>query len=205
MTRIQSIEDLRSVYRRPSKIAAEKATDRIDDETLRFLSLCPFAILSTADPDGTVDASPRGGPPGFIIALDDQHVAMPDLGGNNRLDSYENIVRNPHAGLLLMIPGKEETVRINGAAHLSTDPELLASFTKELRTPKAALVVRTDELFGHCAKAFRRSQLWEPESWSALVDAPDLADIFACQNKGVDANDMRQYLEQAYTEELAAD
>ncbi len=203
--RITTDEELRELYRPPSNRAAAKVTTSIDEETARFLSLCPFAVLSTAGRDGAVDASPRGGPPGFVQVLDDTHVALPDLGGNNRLDSFQNIIESGHAGLLLMIPGKEETVRINGAAYLSTDPELLGSFTKELRTPKLALVIRTDEVFGHCAKAFRRSGLWEPDSWAALSSAPDLADIYSCQFKDTDADEMRLALEDSYRSGLAED
>ncbi len=203
--RIETVEQLRQLYRPASGRAANKTTHRIDTETARFISLCPFAVLSTADGTGGVDASPRGGPPGFIRVVDETTVAIPDLGGNNRLDSFENVISNGQAGLLLMIPGKEETVRINGSAHLSVDPELLGSFTKELRPPKMALVISTDEVFGHCAKAFRRSGLWDPSSWTALAEAPDLADIYACQFKDTDASEFRADLARAYDEGLAQD
>ncbi len=203
--RISTQEQLRALYRQPSKRAAGKVTNAITPEVARFINFCPFAILSTAGADGGVDASPRGGPPGFIHVVDEAHLAIPDLGGNNRLDSFQNILENPHAGLLMMIPGKEETVRVNGAAHLSTDPELLGSFTTELRTPKLALVIRADEVFGHCAKALRRAGLWAPESWEALAEAPDLADIYACQFKNVDASEMRNQLKRVYTDDLVQD
>ncbi len=202
---ITSMQRLRELYREPSKRAAGKVTSSIDTQTARFISLCPFAVLSTAGEKGHVDASPRGGPPGFVRVVDQTHVALPDLGGNNRLDSFKNIIESGQAGLLLLIPGKEETVRINGAAHLSTEPALLGSFTKELRTPKLALVIRTDEVFGHCAKALRRSGLWDPTSWTALQHAPDLADIYACQFKDTDATEMRLALEEVYRADIAGD
>ncbi len=203
--RITSNEQLRELYRRPSERAAGKTRDRIDDATARFIGLCPLAILSTAGSDGTIDASPRGGPAGFISVMDDRHVAVPDLGGNNRLDSFENVITNPHAGLLLVVPGKEETVRINGPAYLSVDPDLLASFSDQLRTPKLALVVETQELFAHCAKAFRRSGVWKPDTWAEVHNAPDLAEIYECQFPDTKADDMRDLLEQAYVDELARD
>ncbi len=203
--RITSNDQLRELYRQPSTRAAAKTRDRIDEATARFISLCPLAILSTAGADGTVDASPRGGPAGFIKVLDERHVAVPDLGGNNRLDSFENIIANPHAGLLLIVPGKEETVRINGPAQLSIDADLLASFTNELRTPKMALVVETRELFAHCAKAFRRSGVWDPASWAQLKTAPDLAEIYECQFPPTNAEEMRATLEQVYAQDLARD
>ncbi|NNF56047.1 MAG: pyridoxamine 5'-phosphate oxidase family protein [Acidimicrobiales bacterium] len=203
--RITSKDQLRELYRQPSPRAAEKTRDRIDEATARFISLCPLAILSTAGADGTVDASPRGGPAGFIKVIDERHVAVPDLGGNNRLDSFQNIIANPHAGLLLMVPGKEETVRINGPAHLSIDSDLLASFTADLRPPKMALVVETQELFAHCAKAFRRSGVWKPASWALLKTAPDLAEIYECQFPSTTAEEMRATLEQVYADDLARD
>lgn len=203
--RITSNDQLRELYRQPSTRAAEKTRDRIDGATARFVSLCTLAILSTAGTDGTVDASPRGGPAGFIKVLDDRHVAVPDLGGNNRLDSFENIIANPFAGLLLIVPGKEETVRINGPAHLTIDADLLASFTTDLRTPKMALIVETQELFAHCAKAFRRSKVWSPDSWASLEAAPDLAEIYECQFPATNATDMRATLEQVYIDDLARD
>jgi PPOX class probable FMN-dependent enzyme len=199
------MERLRELYRQPSERAAGKVTSSIGPETARFISLCPFAILSSASDQGAVDASPRGGPPGFIQVVDETQIAVPDLGGNNRLDSFQNIIENGHAGLLLMIPGKEETVRINGSAVLSVDPNLLSSFTKELRTPKLALVIRTDEVYGHCAKALRRSGLWKPSSWTALEHAPDLADIYACQFKDTNADEMRLALEESYRTDIARD
>lgn len=203
--RITSEDQLRELYRQPTSRAAGKTRDRIDEATARFISLCPLAILSTAGADGTVDASPRGGPAGFIKVLDERHVAVPDLGGNNRLDSFKNIIANPHAGLLLMVPGKEETVRINGPAYLSIDADLLASFTADLRPPKIALVVETQELFAHCAKAFRRSGVWKPDSWAPLKTAPDLAEIYECQFPSTKAEEMRATLEQVYANDLAQD
>jgi PPOX class probable FMN-dependent enzyme len=202
---ITSTEQLRELYRQPSTRASEKVTSSIDEETARFIALCPFAVLSTAGQDGSLDASPRGGPPGFLQVVDATHIALPDLGGNNRLDSFQNIIENGHAGLLLLIPGKEETVRINGAACLSIDPDLLGSFTNELRTPKLALVIRTDEVFGHCAKALKRSGLWEPSTWTALQDAPDLADIYSCQFNDTNTEEMRAALKEDYARGLEAD
>lgn len=203
--RIETVDQLERMYRKPSPRAANKVTARIDEATARFISFCPFVVLSTSSAGGTVDASPRGGPPGFMKVLDEHHVALPDLGGNNRLDSFRNIIENPHVALLLIVPGKEETIRINGPAYLSINPDLLAGFTEELRPPKVALVVETVEVYGHCAKAFRRSGLWQPASWTAVERAPDLAEIYACQFKDNDASEMRLALERSYAESLAED
>ena len=202
--RIESLDELTSLYREPSERAAGKELDRIDDGMASFIDLCPFVVLATSDGAGSTDASPRGGPPGFVRRLDDRHLAIPDLNGNNRLDSYRNIVSHGRAGLLMLVPGKDETLRVNGPAAITTDPELLAGFTNELRPPKAAIVVETAEIYGHCAKAFRRAKLWDPSSWEMLSSAPDLAAMYTCI-WNIDDVDVRSALETSYEEELAAD
>ncbi len=201
---ITDLDQLRALYRPPNAAAAGKVTSRIDDASARFIAASPFVMLATADPDGHCDVSPRGGPPGFVRVLDERHVALPDLGGNNRLDSLTNVVSTGQAGLLFIVPGKPETVRINGPAWLTTAAEVLDAAHPDLRRPKTALVVEAAELFAHCAKAFRRSSVWEPDTWGALADAPDLAEIFACQFGG-DETGYRGDLSEAYAAGLAAD
>ena len=125
--------------------------------------------------------------------------------GNNRLDSLRNIVARPHAGLLLVVPGRDETLRINGPAALTVDPGIVSGFTGELRRPKLAIVVETAELYGHCAKAFRRARIWDPPFWAEVGDAPDLAEIYACQFDGTDAREVRATVEAIYAEDLARD
>ncbi len=162
--RISTVEQLEALYRRPSERAVSKQFSAIDPSMATFIDRCPFVVLATSNGHGSVDASPRGGPPGFVRRLDDGHIAIPDLNGNNRLDSYRNLVEHPYAGVLMIVPGNEETLRINGPAVLTTDPQLLAGFTTDLRTPKMALVIETAEIFGHCAKAFRRAAMWRAGS-----------------------------------------
>ena len=202
--RITDLSGLRTLYREPSELAANKVFDTIDDASAEFVDRCPFLVLATTDAAGAPDASPRGGPPGFIQRLDGRHVAIPDLNGNNRLDSLENIVTNPRVGLLLVMPGKDETLRINGPATLTTDARILDGFTAELRRPKLAIVVEVAELYGHCAKAFRRGKVWDTAAWGELDAAPDLADIVAEQfDMNVDAS--RARLEQSYDDDLVLD
>ena len=122
-------------------------------------------VLSTADADGVVDGSPKGGQPGFARALDEHRLAWADSSGNNRLDSFENMVANPSVGLLFMIPGLDETLRVNGTSELSTDSTLCEQFAFGDRPAKVVVVVTIDEAYMHCAKAFRRAALWDPESW----------------------------------------
>lgn len=202
--RIETLEQLEALYRKPSEGAVSKEHSSIDEGMAAFIERCPFLVLATTNGDGSVDASPRGGPAGFVRRLDDRHIAIPDLNGNNRLDSYRNLIQHPYAGVLMMVPGKDETLRINGPAFLTIDPDLLGGFSDELRTPKMALVIETAEIYGHCAKAFRRASMWDPESWGELEDAPDLAGMYlSIGNTGGDA--LRTSLEAAYATGLALD
>jgi PPOX class probable FMN-dependent enzyme len=201
---ITDLAGLRGLYREPREVAANKVFDTIDDATAMFIDRCPFVVISTSDGADSMDASPRGGPPGFLQRLDDRHVAIPDLNGNNRLDTLENIVAHPYVGLLLIMPGMDETVRINGRATLTTDASILDRFTVELRRPKLAVVVEVAELYGHCAKAFRRAEVWNPESWVGHAGAPDLAKIAGAQF-GLAERDMRTMLDESYDHDLALD
>ena len=203
--RIEDLDQLRELYRQPGVRAGAKARSTIDAVSACFIDLCPFLILATSDGRDSIDASPRGGPPGFVQRLDDRRVAIPDLVGNDRLDSFSNILAHPRVGLLLIVPGKEETLRINGPAALTTDPEILGGFTPTLRTPKLAIVVETHELYGHCAKAFRRAKLWDSGSWGALTDAPDLSAIYSSQFESIEAAEMRKNLADIYTADLQKD
>jgi PPOX class probable FMN-dependent enzyme len=202
--RIESVDQLAALYRQPGQRAVDKQVDRLDETMIEFVARSPFCVLATTNGAGSVDASPRGGPPGFVRVLDDRHVALPDLNGNNRLDSYRNVVEHPHVGLLVIVPGKDETLRINGPAVLTTDPDLLAGFTSELRTPTMALVVETAEVYGHCAKAFRRGKVWEPAAWPTFDGAPDLARMYAAV-WGYDETKMRDLLETTYVDDLSRD
>lgn len=202
--RIDTLDQLTALFRAPGGRAVDKQLDRITTAMAAFIDRSPFLVLATADGRGSVDASPRGGPAGFVRRLDDRHVAIPDLNGNNRIDSYRNLVAHPYAGVLMMVPGLEETLRINGPATITTDPDLLGGFTKELRPPKLAVVIEIAEIFGHCAKAFRRGRVWQPDRWGDFADAPDLAAIYACQwSMGED--EIRTRLADTYADDLAHD
>lgn len=201
---ITSLDQLTALYREPGEGAIKKERQSVDQTVADFIARSTFLVLATGDGRGSLDASPRGGPPGFVRVLDDRHVAIPDLNGNNRLDSYRNLVEHPYAAVLMMVPGKEETVRINGRAAISTDPDLLAGFTKELRVPKLAIVIETDQLFGHCAKALRRGKLWEPDAWDQAAKAPDLARMYA-KDWQMDEGELREILAGAYDDDLSHD
>ena len=202
--RITDRAGLRELYREPNELVANKAFDVIDERSAEYIDRCPFIVISTSNGGDSMDASPRGGPPGFLQRLDDRHIAIPDLNGNNRLDTLENIVSHPFVGLLLIMPGKDETVRINGPATVTTDASILDGFTVELRRPKAAIVVEVAELYSHCAKSFRRGKVWQPESWADLAETPDLAEIIGTQFN-MESGGLREVLEATYAADLAAD
>lgn len=159
---IESVDGLREIYRPASGGAVAKVIGLLDEHCRDFLATSPFFVLSTADTDGRCDGSPKGGHPGFVEMLDEHRVAWADYSGNNRLDSFENIVDNAGVALLFLIPGLSETLRINGRAELSTDPELRERFAIDGRTAKVVVVVHVTEAYVHCAKALRRSDRWRP-------------------------------------------
>jgi len=202
---VTSVEQLRSLYRRPSSLVQRKKQTSIDEVCQAVLAACPFVLLATSGSDGSCDVSPRGGPPGFVKVLDDRHVAIPDLNGNNLIDSISNIVTNAHAGLLCVMPGRDETLRVDGPAWVTTSAAVLDRWTDELRRPTTAIVIETAAVFLHCAKSFRRGRVWEPASWDEMV-APDGIDIIRCHlSLDATAAELREQFEHGYAADLAAD
>ena len=183
--RLASADDLRTIYRKPRGGAVAKVVHELDHHCVDFLARSPFFVLSTADAEGRCDASPRGGAPGFVRVLDERRLAWADLSGNNRLDSFENVVANPSVGLLFLIPGLDETLRVNGSAELRRDPELLEELAVDGKPARVAVVVTVDDVYLHCAKALRRSALWSPASWSDASELPSPACIVK-DHAGVD-------------------
>ena len=168
---------LRDLFGPAMDLAVRKSLTALDRHCRDFIARSPFLCIGTSSKGGRADVSPRGDPPGFVQVLDDQTIAIPDRPGNNRLDTMENILANPNVGLIFMIPGFEDTLRINGKATISADPAILERAMVDRKLPKVAICVAVEEAFFHCAKAFRRSRLWQPE---ALVDRkvmPTLARI----------------------------
>ena len=174
---IDDRDALRRFYNEPWPAVMDKQIDHVDPAARSFIERSPFAVLATTGPTGT-DASPRGGSPGFIRVLDEHRVAMGDLSGNRRLDSYQNILDQPDVGLLLLIPGLGESLRINGRACLTTDPAVLDACVLDGARPSVAVGIDVDQVFLHCAKALRRSGLWDPASWPDPQDRPRAAQIF---------------------------
>ncbi len=158
-------EDVVALYGLPVEAVVSKVIGRLDDHCRDFIRLAPFVLIGTADEAGNCDVSPKGGPPGFVQALDDQRLAIPDAPGNKLVYSLKNIVATGRVGLLFLIPGVEETLRVNGRACLTRDPEVLERLAGGEKPPKVAIGVEVEEAFLHCAKAFKRSALWRPEEW----------------------------------------
>jgi uncharacterized protein len=165
--RIADEAALRVLFGQAEGLAVRKTIPRIDRHARDFIARSPFLCIATSNAQGRADVSPRGDPAGFVQVLDDHHLAIPDRPGNNRLDTMVNILENPNIGLIFMIPGFEDTLRINGKAEITSDPAVLERARVDGKLPKVAIRVRVEEQFFHCAKAFRRSRLWQPE---AVVD-----------------------------------
>ncbi|GAA4875839.1 MSMEG_1061 family FMN-dependent PPOX-type flavoprotein [Kitasatospora terrestris] len=176
-TAVRDTARLRELYERPSDLVSRKAVDRIHEAARRFIACASLVFVASADADGHCDATPRGGPAGFVAVLDEFTVAVPDATGNKRLDTLHNIVSTGRAGLLFVVPGRESTLRINGRACVSEDPELLARLTPVGKPPRSAIVVAAEEVYQHCPKSFLRGNAWKPERWLAPDAMPSSAEI----------------------------
>ena len=165
-------------------LAIHKVQSSLDEHAQSFIRRSPFLCIGTQDLNGRADVSPRGDPVGFVRILDAHTLAIPDRTGNNRLDSLVNILANPSVGLLFIIPGFDDTLRVSGHARLVTAPELLNSMSVSDRVPKLAIVVEVSEVFMHCAKAFRRSHLWDPDHFQDRREMPSLSKIILDQTTG---------------------
>lgn len=177
-------QSLRTLFPPVHTLAKLKSLDVLDDHAQAFIRRAPFVCIGTQGRDGTADVSPRGDPAGFVAILDQHTLAIPDRPGNNRLDTMSNIIANPNVGLLFIIPGFDDTLRVNGQGSLVTDPDLLDRLSMHDRAPRLAIVFRVTEVFLHCAKAFRRSRLWDPAHFQDRATMPSLMKIILDQTTG---------------------
>ncbi len=168
--------ELRQIYPPATGAAAEKVIDRIDPVCRRYIAASPFVLIATMGADGLLDISPKGDPAGFVRVLDEHTLAVPDRPGNNRMDTFGNILANPAVGLIFLIPGHRDTLRVSGRARLVRDAWLLDGMAVNGRAPTLALVIDVQEVFTHCPKCAIRSGLWEPERWPDLAGVPSLAE-----------------------------
>ena len=187
LTTIRDEEELRRLLGEPSDLVRAKVGDRLNELTRQFVDRSPFVLLATSAPDGTCDVSPRGDPPGFVRVLDEQTLLLPERPGNRLADSLRNILANPRVGLLFVVPGVGDTLRVNGRATLVTDDELLAPCAVDGKVPKLGILVDADEVFTHCSKAFLRSQLWDPERYVERSELPSSGEIHRRRDPSFDA------------------
>lgn len=195
---ITSIEDLEALYGHPAGGSLVKEIDYISEHYRAFIEASPFVVLASVGPEG-LDCSPRGDPAGFVRVADAKTVLLPDRRGNNRLDTLKNIVRDPRVSLLFLIPGVGETLRINGRAQISTDPELCASFEMQGKAPRSVIVVTADTVYFQCQKALARSKLWSPDAQIPRDRLPTAGQILEGISK--DTFDADAY-DRAYPERL---
>lgn len=201
---VTSQEELREMFGEPSQMVQNKVIDHLDEHCRHFLSLSPLLILATSDANGKCDASPRGDAPGFVHVVDDRHLVIPERPGNRRMDSLRNILHNPHVGLIFFIPSLGETLRINGRACVIRDEQLLQKMAVNGKVPTIGIGVQVEECYIHCAKAFLRSGLWKPETWTAKEALPDMPKMLAEHVKlpGIGAKEVAEGLRESYVKGL---
>ena len=191
---ITTVAELESVVGRPGERAAGKERRALSDIDRAWLSASPFCVLATADAAGRCDASPKGDPAGQLVhVLDDRTIALAERPGNKRVDGYRNIVANPHVGLNFVIPGRADTLRINGRARLVSGAPFFDELVVRGRRPILAVVVEIEEIFSHCAKAFLRSGLWQPETWDPEGRVPRRAVIAKAESTGMTLEELDAY------------
>lgn len=172
---IDNLTQLRTLYAAPGERALRKQIDHIDRHAAHFIGLSPFCVVATGGVHGgLLDASPRGGAPGFVKVADEHTLLLPDSGGNNRLDTLQNLLADPRLSLLFMIPNVEETLRVNGRARLRDEAAFCDRFVQERQRPRLVIEIAVHEVYLHCAKAFMRSALWQPGSWPAREALPSM-------------------------------
>lgn len=200
---ISTHEELRAHYKPASDGALKKELRGLDAHSRNFIARSPFVLIGSSDSEGNADVTPKGDRPGFVHVLDDITLAIPDRPGNNRLDTWENVLVNPAIGLLFLIPGMNETLRVNGVARITLDLSLRESMAVEGKTPLSVMVVKVRAVYMHCAKAFMRSELWQPDSWQPRSAMPTLGQILKDQLALADSAESRdRWLDQVYKESM---
>jgi len=180
---IDTIDELEQTSGTPLPQIMAKELTALDQMCRDFIAVSPFCVIATANPDGYLDLSPRGDPPGFIHVISDQLIAIPDRPGNKRMDSFHNILRDARVGLLCLVPGKMETLRIRGRARICTDTRLLTRMAINGRAPKLALLIHVETVFAHCPKCIIRSDLWQPDAWPDTSGLPNMNAMMVKQAK----------------------
>ena len=192
-------QELREIVGSPASRAVLKERAALDAHSIAFIKCSPFVLVATSGDDGRCDVSPKGDSPGFVRVLDERRLVIPDRPGNKRLDGMSNLLRNQHVGLLFLVPGREETLRVNGRAWITRDARLLDLCVVQGKVPLLAIGVEVEACFLHCAKAFRRSRLWSPEGWPPPDALPSMACVLFDQIKpeGVTVHEYERDIDEA--------
>jgi PPOX class probable FMN-dependent enzyme len=200
---VTSVEELREILGEPGRLVSAKVQPTLDQHARDFIARSRFCLLATAGVDGTCDVSPRGEPDAVVRVLDDHTLVLPDRPGNRRLDSLRNILANPHVGMLFLLPPMSETLRLNGRARLVRDAPYLADLAVNGRPPRLAVEITVTEVYLHCAKAFLRSDLWDPQTWPDRADLPSAARILRDHTRvDIPVEDIDVNLQKGYRETL---
>lgn len=201
---IETVEELRELFGYPSELAEKKVISFLDHHCQDFISKSPFLVISTSDGKGNCDVSPRGDVPGFVYIKNEQQLVIPERRGNKRFDTLKNIIANPNVGLLFLIPGMGETLRVNGKARLTTDEMVLNQMVVQNSLPLVGIEVEVEECFIHCAKAFKRSGLWETNTWPDSQSLPSAAKILYEHSRLENSNieEIEQSLKEGYAKRL---
>jgi uncharacterized protein len=202
MDMIDDAAQLREAYGAPSQRSLKKQLSRLDKHCRDFIARSPFVVIASADPAGRCDASPKGDAPGFVRVIDDETLLIPDRLGNNRVDTLGNLVARPGVGLIFLVPGINETLRVNGRASVTTDPALLEPLAVNGKVPRSGILVAAEEIYFHCGKALIRSDLWNPEKHIQRSDFPSLGRILADQIGGISAEESERYTAESYRTRL---
>lgn len=200
--RIEDADALRGHIGPVHPLATGKVLRRLDQFCKDFIALSPFLVLASSDAQGNADASPRGDGPGFVAVLDDKALLIPDRRGNNRVDTFGNILASPGVGLIFMVPGINETLRVNGKAEITQDPALLTPLAVRDIVPTIGLKVTVDECYFHCGKALMRAKLWDPGAQVERHSFPTLGRIIAEQTAAISVEVAEQTMEEAYRTRL---
>jgi uncharacterized protein len=196
MRTVSTVSELRAIVGEPHQLVKEKVSPRLAPIHRDWLAHSPLCFVATTDADGNIDVSPKGDPPGFVHVIDDATIAIPERPGNKRVDGYLNVLQRPRAGTLFVVPGRGDTLRINGAATVVADADYFDAMTVAGKRPILALQIAIEEVFFHCAKAFLRSDAWKPDTWR-----PDALPSVAQMVKAMDAGLSLAELEARFSEE----
>jgi PPOX class probable FMN-dependent enzyme len=201
---ITTMDELRAIVGKPSQSVIEKVQPCIDEMSAAWIEASPFVLIGTADAEGNMDVSPKGDPAGFVKVYNSTTILIPDRPGNRRADTIGNILQNPKVGLIFLVPGKEETLRVNGRAQIVRDAALREQFAVKGKAPALLIAVTTDEVFFHCAKCMIRSKLWESMDTPANDDLPTLGEVIVKQGRaeGWTAEEIDEDLRKGYAETL---